>query len=378
VAQANLRANVLAGRGGTFAYMGPGTGTQPLPIFLAHFSGVPMSDAGNAARYTSSQFTNSTWVDDLDPFFANPQGIANELWTGSSTWRNNMAAAGLPDNFWVLNPLVDDANVTRNLGGSNYHSIQVDLRRRLSRGLQIQGSYTYSRRYELSNQDLHLPLFNIRDTGAPHAYKMLWVYEIPVGRGRSFGTDMNPWLNGVLGGWEFSGTGRVQRLTYRLENTKLVGMSFDEAQREFGRVRITLDPVTGATTVWNMPEDIIDNTRRAYNTDPTSPTRYPEGEEPTGRYFAPAGGPECLALNAGDCAPDLFFNSNWFAEFDFKFVKRFPIGQRVTFDLNVEVQNAFNATNFDQELNPSSNNLFRITGQRSGAREGQLVFRVNF
>jgi hypothetical protein len=378
LAQANLRANVLAGRGGTFAYMGPGTGTAPLPIFLAHFAGQPFSSAGNAALYTSSQFTNSTWVNDLDPFFASPQGIANELWTGSSTWRNNMAAAGLPSNFWVLNPLVDDANVTRNLGGSTYHSMQVDVRRRLTQGLQVQGSYTYARRYELSNQDLHLPLFSIRDDGIPHAFKMLWTYEVPVGRGRRFGTDMNRWLDGVLGGWEFAGTGLVRTRLYRLENTKLVGMSFDEAADAFKQIRIVVDAVTGATTVFNMPDDIIDNTRRAYDTNPTSPTFYAAGEEPTGRYFAPAGGPDCLALNAGDCAPDLFFRSNWWAEFDFKFVKRFPIGRRVTFDLNVEVQNAFNATNFSQVLNPTSNNLFRITGQRTGAREGQLVFRVNF
>ena len=33
LAQANLLANVQAGRGGTFAYMGPGTGTSPLPIY---------------------------------------------------------------------------------------------------------------------------------------------------------------------------------------------------------------------------------------------------------------------------------------------------------------------------------------------------------
>ncbi len=86
LAQANLLANVAAGRGGTFAYFGPGTGTQPLPIFLAHFAGLPASQAGNPANYTvaayanDAQFTNSTWVDDLDPLFADPIGIADELY----------------------------------------------------------------------------------------------------------------------------------------------------------------------------------------------------------------------------------------------------------------------------------------------------------
>ena len=39
LAQANLLANIAAGRGNSFAYFGPGTGTSPLPIYLANFNG---------------------------------------------------------------------------------------------------------------------------------------------------------------------------------------------------------------------------------------------------------------------------------------------------------------------------------------------------
>ena len=48
-AQANLQANIAAGRGATFAYTGAGTGTKPLPIFLAHFNAQSAANAGNAA-----------------------------------------------------------------------------------------------------------------------------------------------------------------------------------------------------------------------------------------------------------------------------------------------------------------------------------------
>ena len=95
--------------------------------------------------------------------------------------------------------------------------------------------------------------------------------------------------------------------------------------------------------------------------------------------IAPAIGPDCFGLKAGDCAPDMFFNGPWYSEWDFKFVKRFPFGQRSSFDLNVEIFNAFNDTNFTPAVNPSASaNTFRITNQQSGARIGQLVFRVNF
>ena len=86
-----------------------------------------------------------------------------------------------------------------------------------------------------------------------------------------------------------------------------------------------------------------------------------------------------MALYPKDCAPDMFFYGKWFGEFDFKLVKRFPLGHRATFDFNVEVFNSLTALNFNQNLTPSNSaNVFRITGTGSGARTAQLVWRVNW
>lgn len=386
LAQANLLANVQAGRGGSFAYFGPGTGTSPLPIFLSHFTGLPGAQASNAANYTAAafannaQFTNSTWVDDLDPLFPDPRGIAGELYGGNSgVWRTNGRAAGLPTNFWVMNPLVNEATIMTNQGGSKYHSMQIDLRRRYSKGLQIQGSYTYARSYNLTNLDLHFDREWRRNTTVPHKLALVWVWDIPVGRGKAIGANFNKWLDGALGGWQFSGGGRMQIPFFRLTNTKLVGMSKADAQSLFKQIRIDVDPLTGTTTVWNMPLDIVQNTQRAYNNDVTEPSGFPAGQEPTGRYFAPASSTSCTAIFFNDCAADLFFYGRWFSEFDLKFVKKFNLTRKVSFDVNVEVFNALTANNFNQQLNPGGGaNVFRITGAASGARRGQLVFRVNF
>ena len=58
----------------------------------------------------------------------------------------------------------------------------------------------------------------------------------------------------------------------------------------------------GSIVVWSLPQDIIDNTRRAWNTDPTSPTGYSADGVPTGRYIAPANQPGCVAVYQGDCS----------------------------------------------------------------------------
>ena len=394
LAQQNLRANITAGRGGTFAFMGAGSGTSPLPTFLAHFSGA--ANASDPAAYSSTQFTNATWTTTLDQYFPNPYGAAGSLWTGNSgVWRTNAAAAGLASNFWVINPRVDDANVRTPRGGGTYHSFQLDLRRRLSRGLVVQGSYTYAKRWDLAlpNADFHNDYESFYcsngNTCIPHALKFLWNYQIPVGRGKRYGTDMNKWLDGAIGNWEFSGLGRVQIQRFRLSSNggiALFGMTYDEAQELFKQTRISTDPVTGTTTVWNMPEDVQINTRRAFTTNPTTVTGYPTGGEPTGRYFGPGNGPGCFGLTPEDCAPDLFFDGPWFSEWDFKFVKRFPFGRKASVDFNVEIFNAFNTINMTRVMNPGQPanannqgaNIFRITAQQSGARIGQLVWRVNF
>src|SRR5262249_44361627 len=70
LAQANLRANIAAGRGNTFAHTSA-PGTSPLPITLAYFAGLPASLAGNPANYTTtaaagnSNFTSATFINTL-------------------------------------------------------------------------------------------------------------------------------------------------------------------------------------------------------------------------------------------------------------------------------------------------------------------------
>ena len=54
LAQQNLEANRAANLGNTFRYTGA-PGTSPLPIFLAHFQGLPASAAGNPSQLLRDQ-----------------------------------------------------------------------------------------------------------------------------------------------------------------------------------------------------------------------------------------------------------------------------------------------------------------------------------
>jgi hypothetical protein len=366
--------------------MGPGTGTSPLPIYLAYFSGRPFSQAGDASLYTSTNFTSTGRTGELDQYFPDPFGAATTLWTGSSgAFRTNAKAAGVADNFFVMNPLVDAANVTRSAAYGRYHSFQVDFRRRLSRGLHANVNYSWARQWGSSLQDLHRDRFTIRQANVPHAFKTTFAYEIPVGRGRRFGTDMSSWLNAAVGNWEVNGTGRVQWRSFVFRG-HMYGMSLAEAQEAF-QIRYATSP-TGTQQVFIMPQDIIDNTRRAYNTDETSATGYGADGPPTGRYFGPTGGPGCVDLFTGDCnEEEIWLRGPAFVRFDLTLKKRIPFGRKASFDIQVDFLNAFDNINFNQSFSPGGGTgTFQITSAYTdingtfdpGGRLGQIVWRLNF
>ena len=79
LAMANLQANNTAGgsRAGSFAYFGPGSGTAPLPIYLAYIAG--RTDASNAAAYSGTTWTNTALTQDMVRTNPQPFNSAGDL-----------------------------------------------------------------------------------------------------------------------------------------------------------------------------------------------------------------------------------------------------------------------------------------------------------
>jgi len=388
LAQANLAANVAAGNGKGFAYTGI-PGTSPLPIHLAFLNG--SADSANPAAYTSTNFTASAFTNRFSPL--NPQ-VANAMnaLAGTAALRTNSLNAGFPENFVFMNPralggtwVVQDKNWTK------YDSLQVDLRRRLAQGLLVGANYTYGIRHTSLFQSVAKDYISVDASNAsnvPHVFKMNWTYEVPVGRGRRFGSNLNPILNGIFGDWEFAGNGRVQSERYKMTGVKLEGMTKDELQKAF-KIRIVKDPVTQQTRVYSFPQDIIDNTWAAFSVDPTTATGYSTARGvPVGRYIRPASDANCIALFRYDCgAEDIDLNGPLFSRWDMRLTKRFPITGRLNVEFTAEVLNVFDNINFNHNFSTTSGeNTFRVTSAYTdinttfdpGGRIGQLVWRINW
>jgi hypothetical protein len=290
-----------------------------------------------------------------------------------------------------VNPDANQVNVYDSGAFSDYHALQLEIRRRLSRGLQVNGSYQYALEGGSSFLGFHYGRAMIPTNGSVrHAIKTQWDWKLPVGRGERYGANAHPILNGIIGGWQFNGVGRIQARMSNFGNVRLVGMTKEEAQQLY-KWDVRVDPASGLRTVYTMPDDVILNTRRAFNVSASSPTGYSDLGVPTGRYFAPANSADCLQLKAGDCAPQtLLLRAPFFSRFDIGVTKRFPIQGRVNFELRADILNVFDNINFnvtDASRTPGTGaTIFQTNAAYTdlsntfdpGGRLGMLVFRLNW
>jgi Carboxypeptidase regulatory-like domain/TonB dependent receptor len=384
LAMTNLQANVAAGRGSTFAYFGPNTGTSPLPIFLAYFNGIPRSRAGEAALYTSNSFRSSTFLNPLARFNPAPHTAANALDADANS-RNRALAAGLPANFLVVNPdLLGGALIVENRGETMYNSMALEFRRRSANGLAFNSSYVLG--HASQTQFLSLRLSDdpwVRNGGAEgdvsHAFKLNAVFPFPFGRGQRWGSGVNRLVDSVIGGWQLAGNARIQsgRLV-DLGNVRLIGMDHADL-REMFKLRVAPDG-----KVFMLPQEIIDETVKAFSVSATSASGYGSLGPPSGRYIAPANGLDCIEtiVGEGKCGTrSLIVQGPLFKQIDVSLVKRLSIVGRVNAEFRLDALNVFDHVNFAPVGGIGSNvNNYEVTDLTgvNTARVLQVVTRIRF
>lgn len=386
-AQANLRANIIAGKGNTFAFTGA-AGTSPLPIFQAYFAGTPLKDAKNqvAANYTSANYKSSSWYNSLNmysPNMTNSSGSSGIAGWGSSGLQNgigsgtgldaNRIAAGLPINFFMANPAVAQGSsyLETTVGNTRFNALQVDMTKRMSHGLMVQANYAFSfGRQTYMQRSLRENWSYINSGGgATHTFKANWVYELPFGKGKSWGSSAGRLLDGFIGGWEIDGIGRVQTgPKFNYGGYRLVGMTEKDLQNMFKFRHET--GTDGVDRIFMLPADVITNSTLAlYTTSATTATGY-AGALPTGRYLAPASGPDCVQYMTADCpgtAITRFITGPKYWKVDMSLVKRVNLVKNLRLEARMDLFNIFDTVNFTPTGSMgSSYNSWQVT---SGAQD---------
>ena len=129
----------------------------------------------------------------------------------------NNVAPGLYTNLQAAKPypVFGSIDLYKNTGSNHYNSGQLKVERRFDKGLSFMFSYAYSKNISDGGGD------SIWSTPVPfapagynrgrasydhtHIAATNVVWEVPFGRGRRLGGNMNPVANTLIGGWEFSG-----------------------------------------------------------------------------------------------------------------------------------------------------------------------------
>lgn len=379
-AQNNLRISRQQNRGDFFSNQRL-PGQVPLPIFEAAFG---------TTNPRAPLFRNTTFVSYLDTGQA---GALAQSLAFSAAFFPRLVAAGYPPNFFVVNPeSTSGSYILDNGGASSYNALQVEVRRRMSQGVWLEGSYVFSKSLTnfavvdavvfqnyitIRNPDLNKGLSPFDIT---HVFKFNWIYDLPFGPGRRWSSD-SAWVNKLIGGWESHGIVRLQsgppfrltsgRLTFNGSATPLSttvvlkGITRAQLQKML-KIRKTPDG-----RVYFFPPELIGPDGRANPEFIDSPT------------------------TPGELGAFFFLHGPAFYRTDLSLVKKTSITERVNLEFRAEFLNAFNNTNFffpvsaaSQRRNHSINSTdfgrvfeaYRDFGTTNdpGGRIIQLVFRVNF
>lgn len=339
----NAQRNCIVRGGGNInncTSFAPGpAGTVALPILSTLFAGLPNSQGFGSTGFIANLQQNSVGT------------MVNTL-AFSNTYRTNRA--NLVPNFFVANPNAAFARVLGNDSYSNYHSLQMEIRRRFATGLQFQANYTLSRTLNdgttiVNNQstlESYRTLRNLRlnyqnsDQDQRHRFVANVVYDLPFGAGRRFLSGAWSPLRKIVSGWTVGNIFTYQtgtpfyivsnRATFNNFNAgaspaNLVGMSFEEFRRNIGVFK------TGVGVFYINPS-LLD-----LDIGPDGQLRSATLKE--GIFEAPAPG------TFGNFPLNSLHRPN-FTQTDFSVVKRTHFSETGSVEFRMTLFNAFNNTNF--------------------------------
>lgn len=128
------------------------------------------------------------------------------------------------NSFGLLNPNIglpgQAASITyvSSKSSSNYNGLLVVLRKRMSRGLQMDLDYTFSHSIDNTSSVVNVvdtgfvcDLRNLRvcrgnsDFDATHIISSNWLYDLPFGRSGYLGRGAPGWVDRIIGDWSVSG-----------------------------------------------------------------------------------------------------------------------------------------------------------------------------
>lgn len=239
------------------------------------------------------------------------------------------------------------------LGNSQYHSFQMKVEKRFSKGFTALAAFTAAKSIDDASQDLYGPASGIQNPTNLRLERSLdpqdvskrlvfsGVWELPIGKGRLLGANWPSPVNLLLGNWQLNGIASFQ------SGLPLVMSSIGAARPN--RV------ATGAKPSGRI-QDRLD---RAFDIS---------------AFAVP---PAFTYGNSSRTAPDL--RSHGIANSDLSLFKSWPITEFMKAQFRAEAFNAFNRVQFNAPGTTAGTTAFGvITSQYNVPRQLQLALKIIF
>jgi hypothetical protein len=183
--------------------------------------------------------------------------------------------------FTFYSPQYSSLYAWRSDGNSAYNAGQFSLRHRMTNGLQFDLNYTYSKSIDIGSNAERINHFQgsgfasqvlnswfpnqlraVSDFDTTHQVNANWVYQLPFGRGRRFGSRVNRLVDAVVGGWTVSGLWRwTSGYPFSISSGFGWATNFDEqslAVLNGKRPRTGTFVVNGQPNVFSNPNNVND------------------------------------------------------------------------------------------------------------------------
>jgi hypothetical protein len=245
---------------------------------------------------------------------------------------------------------------------SNYHALQIKWEKRYSKGLTMLAHYTWAKMIDNASYGSG----NYGWLGGNSSLQYIWnlglerslsshdinhravftgAYELPFGKGRKFGSNMNRFMDWLAGGWDISGMATLSA-GMPLQVTQSGGNIWDGSQRP----NLVGDPSTSGRV-----QDRLD------------------------RWFNPAAFVQPAIDTVGTAPRTMKYRGPRMSLFDAALLKSFRIMEGHRAEFRLEAQNAFNHPVFSDPANSfGATNFGQITGAKVGNRNVQLGFKYYF
>lgn len=245
------------------------------------------------------------------------------------------AAQKLGVNYGGAFGWTQDIRYNANQATTSYQALQVVYEKRMSNGFQVLTHYTWSKaRAHESNYFFIDPRADYGNSyyNRPQAFVLTGNWDLPLGRGKAFGSNMPRFLNEIVGGFALNGTATYQS-----------GLPFTPTYSECGQDE---DIDTGGS-LCRPNHTSLGYGLGAGKFDPTTHTvRYFNTVAPLSAHGVSSGPYSRPAVGTfGDIQRDSLYGPHLFNT-DLSVAKNFDLTERVRMQLTAQAFNAFNHANF--------------------------------